>query len=78
MKTTLLINNIHTKKINYDKVKEKYSSPKDVDLYNQDYKYDPEPWETYNILQLNPLYKQLKTDIEKEKSLEEQFIQNGK
>ena len=77
-KATLLINNILTKRSEYEKVKAKFSSPKDVDLYKQEYKYNPEFWENYNILQLNPLYKQVKTDIEKEKTLEEQFIQNGK
>lgn len=78
MKATLLVNNILTKRSEYEKVKGKFSSPQDIDLYNQDYKYNPEFWDNYNILQLNPLYKQVKTDIEKEKTLEEQFINNGK
>ncbi len=77
-KATLLINNIITKRSEYEKVKEKFSSPKDVELYKQDYKYNKAFWDNYNIIQLNPLYKQVKTDIEKEKTLEEQFINNGK
>jgi len=79
MKSTLLINNIVTKRSDeYEKVKKKLSSPADVDLYNQYYKYNPEFWSNYNILKLNPLYKQVRSDIGKEKSLEEQFIENGK
>lgn len=78
MKATLLINNILTNRKDYDKVKEKFSSPNDVELYNLDYKYHPEFWANYNVLQINPLYKQVKTDLEDEKLLEEQFIKNGK
>ncbi|MDX9695564.1 MAG: carboxypeptidase-like regulatory domain-containing protein [Bacteroidales bacterium] len=79
MKSTLLINNIVTKRSDeYEKVKKRFSSPADVDLYNQDFKYNPAFWSNYNILQLNPIYKQAKQDLEFGKSLEEQFIQNGK
>ncbi|MBI9055144.1 MAG: carboxypeptidase-like regulatory domain-containing protein [Bacteroidales bacterium] len=78
MKSTLLINNILTKRSKYEKVKQKISSPKDLDLYNQEYKYHPEFWEHYNILQINPIFKQVKEDLEDEKTLEEQFIENGK
>jgi len=78
LKSTLLINNILTSRKEYENIKNKFSSPNDIDLYNQDYKYNPEFWNDYNILKLNPLYKQVKYDIGKEKSLEEQFIENGK
>jgi len=78
MKSTLLINNILTDRKEYEKVKEKFSSPNDIDLYNQEYRYNPEFWENCNILLINPLYKQAKNDLEIEKTLEEQFIQNGK
>lgn len=78
MKATLLINNILTKRTEYEKVKERFSSPNDIDLYNQEYKYHPEFWTNYNVLKINPLYKQAKNDLEDEKPLEEQFNQNGK
>ena len=78
MKATLLVNNILTKRSEYEKVKAKFSSPKDVDLYNQEYKYNSEFWENYNILKLNPMYKQVQKDLEEKETLEEQFIKNGK
>jgi len=78
MKTSLLINNILTRRNEYDKIKEKFSSPRDVDLYHQEYKYNPEFWESYNMLKLNPVYTQVKNDLEEEATLEEQFKKNGK
>ena len=78
MKATLLINNIKTKSSDYDKIKEKFSSPKDIDLYEQKYKYNAEFWKTYNLIKLNPLYKQVRQNLEKELTLEEQFVKNGK
>jgi|GEM_PF-895189 len=76
IKSILLINNIITKRRDYERIK--FSSPKDIDLYKQKYKYNPAFWANYNILQINPLYIQAKNDLEDGQSLEEQFIKNGK
>ncbi len=77
-KSILLINDIITKNSEYEKIKLKYSDPKDIDLYNQEFEYNPEFWKNFNTMQLNPLYKQVKSDLTKKKTLEEQFIDNGK
>lgn len=77
-KSILLINDIITKNSEYEKIKLKYSDPRDIDLYNQEFEYNPEFWKNFNTLQLNPLYKQVKSDLTKKKTLEGQFIDNGK
>ncbi len=78
IKATLLVNNILTQRKDYEKIKAKFTSPDDVELYNQNYTYNPEFWDTYNIIKLNPLYKQAKKSLEIESTLEEQFVENGK
>jgi len=67
------VNNIVTSKRDFDRIKRKESQDKDVDLYSQDFKYNPTFWETYNMIKLNPLLKKAQTDLGKEKELERQF-----
>lgn len=71
------INNILTNKSDFERIKRKESQQKDVDLYNQNFQYDPDFWETYNIVKLNPLLKKAKADLEKEEQLEDQFKRKG-
>jgi hypothetical protein len=49
----------------------------DKDLYKQDFEYHPKFWANYTILLRNPLLKQVITDLNRGKTLEEQFCNNG-
>ena len=51
---------------------------KDVRLYEQEFDYNPDFWQNYNILLANPIQEKTKKDLEKEKALETQFKENSK
>jgi len=63
-----------------DKVKlfrKKERLDKDEDLYSADWKYNANFWKTYNAIIERPLDPNVKKDIERETSLDEQFKKNS-
>lgn len=78
MQHEILVNNIITKRVDWDRVKRKERQVKDSDIYDQDFEYHPGFWSNYTILLRNPLLKQVITDLNRGKTLEEQFYDNGK
>ena len=72
----LSVNNVITRKKDFDRIRKRDSQENDVDLYGQDFKYNQDFWQFYNMVKLNPLLKKVKTDLEKEESLEHQFKKN--
>jgi hypothetical protein len=46
-------------------------------LYEADYRYDSTFWNNYNILLMDPLLKLAQEDLEKEKTLSDQFEEHG-
>jgi hypothetical protein len=77
IQTTLMINNILTRRKDYSRIKSKEKELFKVDIYEKDFPYNPLFWKSYNIVLLNPNTKSVIDDLEKEKSLEEQFIKNS-
>ncbi|MFA5971279.1 MAG: carboxypeptidase-like regulatory domain-containing protein [Lentimicrobiaceae bacterium] len=73
----ILINNTITSRSDWDRVKRKERQVMDKDLYKQDFVYHPSFWSNYIILLRNPLLKQVITDLNRGKTLEEQFYDNG-
>ncbi|WP_420576372.1 carboxypeptidase-like regulatory domain-containing protein [Ekhidna sp.] len=76
-KITFMVNQVITRKRDFDRIKNREALEEDLDLYDTDHSYDPEFWANYNLLLLDPLLKPAKEDLEKEKSLETQFEDNG-
>ena len=77
MQHEILVNNILVKRVDYERVKRKERQVKDSDLYKQDFEYHPAFWANYTILLRNPLLKQVISDLNHGKTLEEQFFDNG-
>jgi len=67
------VNNIVTRRADFERIKRKESQDKDVDLYSQDFTYNENFWRDYNMVKLNPLFRKAQKDLEKEKKLEQQF-----
>jgi CarboxypepD_reg-like domain len=63
----------HTKNSDFERIRLRDSQKRDEDLYKQDFIYNPEFWEHFNYVKLNPLLKKAKIDLEKAKELEHQF-----
>jgi len=75
--TTLVVNNIITKRRNFAKVKNSEKEVQNMDIYEKKFPYHPEFWKDYNIITLNPLIQSVNIDLQKDKPLEEQFKNNG-
>jgi hypothetical protein len=73
----ILVNNILTSRHDWDRVKRKVKQEMDSDIYKQDFEYHPGFWANYTILLRNPLLKQIVTDLNRGKTLEQQFYDNG-
>lgn len=73
----ILINNTITSRSDWDRIKRKEKQVMDKDLYKQDFEYHPAFWANYTILLRNPLLKQVISDLNHGKTLEEQFFDNG-
>jgi hypothetical protein len=71
--TELMVNEIATRRKDYDRIKNKNQISKNKVLWNIDYEYNPAFWENYNMLLDHPINQQYKKDLESEKQLEEQF-----
>ena len=69
----LMVNEIATRRKDYDRIKNKNLIRKDKTLWDMDYEYNPSFWENYNLLLDYPLSQKFKKDLEFEKPLEEQF-----
>ncbi|HNP18376.1 MAG TPA: carboxypeptidase-like regulatory domain-containing protein [Fulvivirga sp.] len=70
------VNAVYTKKKDFDRIKNRDAQSKEIDLYGQEHDYDPDFWNDFNVVLINPLYKKAKSDLEKEKKLEGQFDEN--
>jgi hypothetical protein len=71
-----IVNEIITEKDKLQKFRKKEQQKKNMDLYSERWKYTPAFWETYNVVNENPLQPNVKRDLEREVSLEQQFIKN--
>jgi hypothetical protein len=69
----LLVNEIATRRKDYDRIKSRNQMKKNTTLWDMDYEYHPAFWENYNLLLDHPLDTKYKKDLEFEKPLEEQF-----
>ncbi|MFK7951465.1 MAG: carboxypeptidase-like regulatory domain-containing protein [Ekhidna sp.] len=76
-KMTFMVNQIITKKRDFDRIKKREALEDELDLYDVEHPYDAGFWVNYNILLIDPLLKPTIEDLEKEKSLDEQFESNG-
>ena len=70
------VNAVYTKKRDYDKIKKRDSESREVDLYAKTHEYDADFWKDYNMVLINPLYEAAKSDLEKDKKLEQQYYEN--
>lgn len=69
----MLINELATRRKDYDRIKSKYRMDFKTTLWDMDYVYNDAFWEDYNLLLDNPLNKKYKNDLEFKEPLEEQF-----
>ncbi|MFK7951463.1 MAG: carboxypeptidase-like regulatory domain-containing protein [Ekhidna sp.] len=76
-KITFMVNQVVTKKRDFDRIKKREALEDELDLYDVDQAYDSAFWANYNILLIDPLLKPAIEDLEKEKSLNKQFENNG-
>ena len=69
----LMVNEIATRRKDYERIKNRNLTGKNETLWNMDYDYNPSFWENYNVLLDHPLNQQYKNDLEFEEPLDEQF-----
>lgn len=74
---TFMVNQVVTRKKDFDRIKNREALEDDKDLYALDQPYDSAFWANYNILLIDPLIKSAKEDLEKEQTLSKQFEENG-
>lgn len=74
----ITINRVITKKRDYDRIRLKNMEKKDIRLYEQEFKYNPQFWKNYNILLANPISLKSKKELEKKKKLDSQYKNNSK
>ncbi|MEM1407292.1 MAG: carboxypeptidase-like regulatory domain-containing protein [Bacteroidota bacterium] len=70
------VNAVYTKKRDFEKIKKRDSESREVDLYAKTHEYDADFWNDYNMVLINPLYEAAKSDLEKDKKLEQQYYEN--
>lgn len=75
--TTLLINNILTKRKEFSRIKKKEMEIPHKDIYEKKFPYHPEFWKNYNIVLLNPTIQSVNNDLQRDKPIEEQFKNNA-
>jgi len=75
--STLLVNNVLTKRRDFSRIKEKDKEIPKEDIYEKKFPYHPDFWKNYNILMLNPTLQSVSNDLQKDEPLEEQFKNNG-
>lgn len=68
-----ITNEIITEKGKFISFKKKERQSKNIDLYSEEWKYNESFWRTYNVLNENPLMPNIRNDLEREVSLDEQF-----
>jgi hypothetical protein len=76
-KVTLMVNKVATSRKEFDRIKKRDALDNEIDLYEADYRYDSTFWNNYNILLMDPLLKLAQEDLEKEKTLSDQFEEHG-
>lgn len=64
---------IYTKKSEFDRIRLRDSQKSNLDLYSQEFSYNSAFWESYNYVKINPLLKKASIDLERKKTLEQQF-----
>lgn len=57
----------------YEKIKARHTVSRNKDVNNIEARYNPEFWENYNTVQLNPISKKAKRDLQSKITLEEQY-----
>jgi hypothetical protein len=72
----MMINELATRRKDYDRIKNKYRMNFKTTLWDMEYDYNPVFWENYNILLDHPLDLKHRKDLEFEEPLEEQFKNN--
>ncbi|NOU18628.1 MAG: hypothetical protein HOO91_13815 [Bacteroidales bacterium] len=75
--STLMVNNILTRRRDFSRIKNAEKEILTKDIYEKKFPYHPDFWKSYNIVLLNPLIQSVNIDLQKNKSLEEQFKSNG-
>lgn len=72
----ILVNKIDAKQHN-QKIRYKEKENDDVDVYEKPFPFNPEFWETYNMVSLNPITDKDIFSLERKQNLNDQFIKNG-
>jgi len=75
--SSFYVTNIYTSYRDFDKVKRREKEKNDIDLYKKEFPYNADFWKTYNSILMNPLFKKVKLDLEKDKTLETQYKENN-
>jgi hypothetical protein len=73
----LLVTNVITERRDFDKIKYREVMARDENSYRKKYPYDQVFWKNYNILNEKPLRSKYMSDLEAEKKLEQQFVENS-
>jgi hypothetical protein len=76
-KAYILVNNIVLDRKSIERIRRRNAMKTDLPLWNMEYKYNPEFWNTYNILLDKPIDPSVKKDLEQEVPLDNQFIDGG-
>jgi hypothetical protein len=59
------------------KIRHKEKENDDVDVYEKPFPFNPEFWQTYNMVSLNPITDKDIFSLERKQNLNDQFIKNG-
>ena len=76
-KTSVLVNDVIIDRKSIERIRLRNAMKTDLPLWNVEYNYNPEFWETYNILLDEPIDPSIKKNLEHEVPLDNQFNDGG-
>ena len=76
-KAFILVNNIVLDRKTIERIRHRNAMKTDLPLWNVEYQYNPEFWNTYNILLDKPIDPSVKKDLEQEVPIDRQFNDGG-
>jgi hypothetical protein len=76
-KAFILVCHIVLDRKSIERIRRRNAMKTDLPLWNVEYQYNPEFWNTYNVLLDKPIDPSVKKDLEQEVPLDDQFIDGG-
>jgi hypothetical protein len=73
----ILINQLYLRKTDFNRIRNKFAEKHTESLHDKEYRYNESFWKNYNIIKKEPISKKIVNDLEKNKKLKRQFLENS-